>query len=72
MHTTTEWSPPDGQWPRRIRGFVERCRDWLVSKPGRQLGEWGYQVARPLLLMEELIPSEDGRSPARRTTRRTR
>lgn len=41
----------------------ERCRDWLVSKPGRQLGEWGYQVARPLLLMEELIPSEDGRSP---------
>ena len=32
MHTATEWSPSDGQWPRRVRGFIERCRDWLDER----------------------------------------
>lgn len=39
---------------------LKACHDWLVSAPAEQLGEWGYAVARPLLLMEELIPSPDG------------
>lgn len=40
---------------------LEECRrrsaDWLVSKPGEQLGEWGYTQARPLLLLEERVPA---------------
>lgn len=36
---------------------LARVRDWLVSAPATQLGEWGYSKARPLLLMEEVIPS---------------
>ena len=58
-HSSGEVLPSD----RADAEALRRTREWLVSKPAVQLGEWGYRVARPLLLMEELIPSEDGRSP---------
>lgn len=34
-----------------------RTHGWLRSKAGNQLGEWGYQHARELILIEERIPS---------------
>jgi len=32
MNTATDWSQPSGQWPRRIRASLERCRDWLDDR----------------------------------------
>jgi hypothetical protein len=33
MNTATAWSPPSsGQWPQRIRGYLERVRDWLDDR----------------------------------------
>lgn len=51
-HSSGEVLPSD----RADAEALRRTREWLVSKPAVQLGEWGYRVARPLLLMEELIP----------------
>ncbi len=39
--------------------LITETRGWFQSKVADQLGEWGYQHARPLLLIEERIPSTD-------------
>lgn len=64
--------PAHGQWvlkpnhssgdvllgPATLEEAVARSEGWLDSKPAELLGEWGYAKARPLLLLEELIPHE--------------
>lgn len=50
---------PDGVDPLRL---AVRTESWLRSQPAHDLGEWGYRHARPLLLIEERIPSP-GESP---------
>lgn len=40
MHTATEWSEPNGQWPRRGRAMLEGSRDWLDSR-----GKWAWIAA---------------------------
>lgn len=44
----------------RLRGEAA-C--WMTETPV-ELGEWGYGQARPQLLIEECIPTPDGRPPA--------
>jgi TupA-like ATPgrasp len=43
--------------------LVKQTRDWWKRTP-LELGEWGYSLARPLLLLEERIPTPDGGPPA--------
>lgn len=43
--------------------LLRRTRDWWTRTP-LELGEWGYSQARPLLLVEERIPTADGLPPA--------
>lgn len=43
--------------PVPLDEIAERTAGWLRSKPGEQLGEWGYTQARPLLLVEERVPA---------------
>lgn len=35
------------------------CKKWISRSYGRGLGEWGYQCATRMILIEELLPSED-------------
>lgn len=46
-----------------IDTLVKQTRDWWKRTPV-ELGEWGYGEARPLLLVEERIPTPDGAPPA--------
>jgi hypothetical protein len=40
----------------------KRTERWFERTP-LELGEWGYREARPLLLIEERIPTRDGEAP---------
>ncbi|HET6732823.1 ATP-grasp fold amidoligase family protein [Mycobacterium sp.] len=46
-----------------VAALLEQTRDWWKRTP-LELGEWGYGEARPLLLLEERIPTRDGSPPA--------
>lgn len=46
-----------------VAALLKRTRDWWQRTP-LELGEWGYGQARPLLLLEERIPTPDGAPPA--------
>ena len=45
-----------------IAALRERTKNWWKRNPV-ELGEWGYGQARPLLLIEERIPTRDGNPP---------
>ncbi len=42
--------------------LLRNTETWLHETP-MELGEWGYSQARPLLLLEERIPTPDGKPP---------
>jgi hypothetical protein len=46
-----------------VTTLLAQSRDWWKRTPV-ELGEWGYGEARPLLLLEERIPTPDGNPPA--------
>ncbi|MGV0852501.1 ATP-grasp fold amidoligase family protein [Mycolicibacterium phlei] len=46
-----------------LAALQRQTRDWWRRTP-LELGEWGYSGARPLLLLEERIPTPDGEPPA--------
>lgn len=46
-----------------VEALIEKTRDWWKRTP-LELGEWGYSRSRPLLLLEERIPTPDGHPPA--------
>jgi len=46
-----------------VAALLEQTRDWWKRTPV-ELGEWGYGEARPLLLLEERIPTPDDAPPA--------
>lgn len=43
--------------PAAIDELRARSVGWLRSKPGSQLGEWGYSRARATLMLEERVPA---------------
>jgi hypothetical protein len=43
--------------------LLEQMRDWS-KRTSLDLGEWGYSQARPVLLLEERIPTQDGTPPS--------
>lgn len=45
-----------------LQSLRNRAERWFERTP-LELGEWGYSQARPLLLLEERIPTPDGRPP---------
>lgn len=45
-----------------VAALLEQTRDWWKRTPV-ELGEWGYGEARPLLLLEERIPTPDDSPP---------
>lgn len=45
-----------------LADLLEQTKDWWKRTP-LELGEWGYGAARPLLLLEERIPTPDGAPP---------
>lgn len=45
-----------------VAALLEQTRDWWKRTPV-ELGEWGYGEARPLLLLEERIPTPDDTPP---------
>jgi len=45
-----------------VTALLEQTRDWWTRTPV-ELGEWGYGEARPLLLLEERIPTPDDAPP---------
>ncbi|MHA7665883.1 ATP-grasp fold amidoligase family protein [Mycolicibacterium sp. HS_4_1] len=45
-----------------LQSLRNRTERWFERTP-LELGEWGYSQARPLLLIEERIPTPDGRPP---------
>ncbi|HJT94298.1 MAG TPA: ATP-grasp fold amidoligase family protein [Mycobacterium sp.] len=45
-----------------VAALLKQTRDWWKRTP-LELGEWGYGQARPLLLLEECIPTPDGNPP---------
>lgn len=45
-----------------LTALLEQTRDWGTKTPVA-LGEWGYEEARPGLLLEERIPTPDGAAP---------
>ncbi len=51
---------PDADTDRQA--LIEQTRDWLRETPAES-GEWGYAQARPVLLLEERIPTPDGKVP---------
>ncbi len=51
---------PDADTDRQA--LIEQTRDWLRETPAES-GEWGYAQARPVLLLEERIPTPDGLPP---------
>lgn len=52
---------PDAQTD--VDALIETTRTWWKRTPA-ELGEWGYGEARPLLLLEQRIPTADGHPPA--------
>ncbi|MCT7657368.1 ATP-grasp fold amidoligase family protein [Mycobacterium deserti] len=46
-----------------VAALVEETDKWAQRNPV-ELGEWGYGQARPVLLIEERIPTPDGTVPA--------
>ncbi|MBO0678313.1 hypothetical protein JRC04_12650 [Mycolicibacterium sp. S2-37] len=53
-----------GSDPRTdVESLLEQTQDWWKRTPV-ELGEWGYGEARPLLLLEQRIPTSDGAVPA--------
>jgi hypothetical protein len=51
---------PDAQTD--VGSLLAQTRDWWKRTP-LELGEWGYGEARPLLLLEERIPTPDDTPP---------
>ncbi|MBI3217551.1 MAG: hypothetical protein HYZ38_27370 [Mycobacterium sp.] len=45
-----------------VADLQKQTRDWWKRTPV-ELGEWGYGEARPLLVLEERIPTPDGNPP---------
>lgn len=45
-----------------LAAMRDQTRSWFQETP-LELGEWGYSRARPLLLIEERIPTPDGKPP---------
>ncbi len=45
-----------------LDALVGKTQGWFEETP-LELGEWGYSEARPLLLLEERIPTPDGEAP---------
>lgn len=45
-----------------VSDLLRQTRSWFDETP-LELGEWGYSQARPHLLLEERIPTPDGRAP---------
>ncbi len=45
-----------------VTALLEQTQDWWTRTPV-ELGEWGYGEARPLLLLEERIPTPDDAPP---------
>lgn len=45
-----------------LAALIAQTATWLDETP-LELGEWGYSAARPRLLLEERIPTPDGRPP---------
>jgi hypothetical protein len=52
-----------GPEPRTdLADLRKRTERWLTETP-QEMGEWGYGAARRLLLLEERIPTPDGKPP---------
>jgi hypothetical protein len=51
---------PDPQ--NDVTALLELMRNW-PKRTSLDLGEWGYGQARPVLLLEERIPTQDGTPP---------
>ena len=45
-----------------LAALRDQTRSWFQETP-LELGEWGYSQARPVLLIEERIPTPDGEAP---------